>query len=99
MYILICKNELHLTFICTCIFPKVTSATQKLFLRVGYFYKRLSKVYHLSVDFHYFLFPMVTFLDLPLNSRCFYTLHWLIILQSLQNITTKITNNSTFSNN
>lgn len=74
MYILISKNEFHLTYlICTCIFPKFTSATQKLFLRAG-FDKWLCKGYHLSVDFHYFLFQMVPFLDLPLNASCFSTL-------------------------
>ena len=74
MYILISKNEFHLTFLIrTCIFPQFTSATQKLFLRAG-FYKWLCKGYHLSVDFHYFLFQMVPFLDLPLNSSCFCTL-------------------------
>ena len=65
MYILISKNEFHLTFlICTCIFPQFTSTTQKLFLlQIA-----------LQVDFHYFLFQMMPFLDLPLNSSCFYTL-------------------------
>lgn len=60
----------------TWIFLKFTPETQKLFLRVGHFYKWLRKYTNYQLIFVIFFFQKVTFIDSASQFQAFFnTLH------------------------